>query len=223
MAERECAVKPARVVQFALLLVSVSSFVASQDFRKFTFNVGGGVGIPVSDTADLAKVSGNAVVGGGVNFSPHIGFTGEFMWHGLPPSDQVLNAVIAPDGDARLYSLTGNFIFRVKPQGKMGAYVIAGGGWYHRSWELTAPVLVPGTVCGPTFTWWGVACVNGLVPADAVLRDGSSNGGGFNVGGGITLGHEGSGPKFYTEVRYHHAYLNRVDAQVLPVTFGIRW
>jgi hypothetical protein len=56
-----------------------------------------------------------------------------------------------------------------------------------------------------------------------VLRDGSSNGGGFNVGGGITLGHEGSGPKFYTEVRYHHAYLNRVDAQVLPVTFGIRW
>jgi hypothetical protein len=78
-------------------------------------------------------------------------------------------------------------------------------------------------VCGPAYGWWGVTCVNGLVPADAVLRDGSDNGGGFNVGGGITIGHEGPGPKFYTEVRYHHAYLDRVDAQVLPVTFGIRW
>jgi hypothetical protein len=65
--------------------------------------------------------------------------------------------------------------------------------------------------------------VNGLVPADAVLRDGSTDGGGFNIGGGLTFGGEGPGMKFYTEVRYHRAFMERFDTEVLPITFGIRW
>jgi hypothetical protein len=194
-----------------------------QDFNKYTFNVGGGVGIPVSSTSDVAGVNGNAVVGGGVNFTHALGFTGEFMWHGLPPSTAALRAINSATGtssNANLYSVTGNFIFRAG--GRLGAYVIGGGGWYHRNWEITAPALVPGTVCGPTFGWWGVTCVNGLVSTTAQLHSGSNNGGGLNIGGGFTFGHP-TGAKFYTEVRYHHAFFSNFDTDVLPVTFGIRW
>ena len=101
--------------------------------------------------------------------------------------------------------------------------MIGGGGWYHRNWSITTPTLVPGTVCAPTFGWFGVTCVNGLVPADFVLADGSANGGGWNIGGGITFGHKGPGAKIYTEVRYHKAYFSNFDTEVLPVTFGVRW
>jgi hypothetical protein len=203
-----------------------ASLVYGQDeVHRVNFNVGGGVGIPVGDTSDVAGVSGNAVIGGGVNFGRHLGLVGEFMWHGLPPSNSNIRnlapaAANVTDLHSNLYSLTANFIYHLAPERKLGAYAIGGGGWYHRNWSLTVPTLVPGTVCGPVFGWYGVTCVNGLVPADAILADGSTDGGGFNIGGGITFGH---GAKFYTEVRYHRAFMDRFDTEVLPVTFGIRW
>lgn len=211
------------VTRTAALLIFACILASAQDEHKFNFNVGGGVGIPIGTTGDLAGTSGNLVIGGGYNFKPAFGFVGEFMWHNLPPTNTLLNSVSSRDGSARLYSLTGNFIVRVGKQRRLGAYVIGGGGWYHRSWEITAPTVVPGTVCLPSYFWLGLACVNGLVPANAVLHDGSANGGGVNIGGGITLGREGPGPKFYTEVRYHRAFLPHFDTEVLPVTFGIRW
>jgi hypothetical protein len=212
-----------RAVRVAIFMTLASILVTAQDYHKATFNVGGGFTVPLGQTGDLANTSGVFVLGGGINFNPHFAFTGEFMWNNLPPSDAVLAAVLAPDASARLYGYTGNFIYRIGATKRLGAYLIGGGGWYHRSWELTAPVLVPGTVCGPAFGWYGVTCVNGLVPADAVLRDGSDNGGGWNVGGGLTFGKEGPGPKIYTEVRYHRALFSNIDTEVLPVTFGIRW
>jgi hypothetical protein len=213
-----------RKAAFFLLLLMVATFARAQDeFHRFAFNVGGGVGIPVGDTSDVAKVNGNFVVGGGMNFSQAFAFTGEFMLHGLPPTDDVLRAVLAPDASAHLYSVTGNFIGRMGANRRVGAYVIGGGGWYHRTWDITAPALVPGTVCGPNFFWYGITCVNGLVETDIVLRSGSADGGGLNIGGGVTFGGEGPGAKFYTEVRYHRAYFDNFDVEVLPVTFGLRW
>lgn len=209
-----------RQIACVIMLVCASQFTHGQEFRRVNFNVGGGVGIPVGDTSDVAGVNGNFVVGGGLNLTNAFGFNGEFMWHGLPPSDDVLRATSVTDASANLYSVTGNLIARVGAQRRLGGYVIGGGGWYHRNWQITTPTLVPGTVCGPTFGWFGVACVNGLVPADFVLADGSVDGGGWNIGGGVTFG---EGMKFYTEVRYHHAYFSNFDTEVLPVTFGIRW
>jgi hypothetical protein len=212
-----------KIGRIALLLACTSFFLHAQDSNRFNFDVGGGVGIPIGNTSDLAGVSGNVVVGGGVNLTPAFGFNGEFMWHGLPPTNDVLHAISVTDATASLYSLTGNFIGRIGAHRRFGAYVIGGGGWYRRSWKVSAPALVPGTVCGPSFSWFGVTCVNGLVPASFVLADGSINGGGWNIGGGLTFGHEGPGMRIYTEVRYHKAYFSNFDTEVLPVTFGFRW
>lgn len=206
-----------------VLLVVLAPGAGAQAFRRSVFNVGGGVGIPIRNTSDVAKIDGNLVTGGGVNIKRWFGLTGEFMWHGLPPTDSELAAVLAPSASSELFSVTGNFIGRYGADKRVGAYVIGGGGWYHHSWDITTSALVPGTVCGPAVFWYGVVCANGLVPANAVLRSGSQNGGGLNIGGGITLGKEGHGPKFYTEIRYHHAYFSHFGLDVLPVTFGIRW
>jgi hypothetical protein len=119
-----------------------------------------------------------------------------------------------------MHSVTGNLIVKVPPGKLLGAYLIGGGGWYRRTIEATASVLTPGTVCEPSWAFWGVVCVNGLVPATVTLGSRTSDAGGWNIGGGVTFGQSA---KFYTEVRYHRAYPDNVDTEVLPVTFGFRW
>jgi hypothetical protein len=105
----------------------------------------------------------------------------------------------------------------------VGAYVIGGGGWYHRSGELTNPVLVPGTICTPPIYWWSVGCVDGLVPSNEVIASRSSDFFGGNIGGGLTIPLGEGTSNFYVEVRYHHASHSNVSTDVLPLTFGFRW
>lgn len=196
---------------------------AQDETPKYTFNIGGGPGWPQGDVGNFTNVSGHFVIGGGANLGHTFGVDGEFMWHDLPPKDSIVALTGAPDGAARLYSVTGNIIGHTHETHKLGGYGIGGIGWYHRSWELTRPAISVGTVCLPSYLWWGVVCTNGLVQSTAELRSGSSDAFGWNVGAGVTYRLGESHGKFYTELRYHHAYTNKIDTQVLPLTFGFRW
>jgi len=195
----------------------------AQDAPHYNFNIGGGPGFPQGDIGNFVNTGGNFVVGGGLNVGKRIGFDAEFMWHDLPPKSSVIALTGAPDGSARLYSVTGNVMAHTNETHHLGAYGIGGIGWYHRSWELTAPTLSVGTVCLPSYFFWGVVCTNGLVSSNAVLRSGSANAFGLNIGAGVTYRLGGSHAKFYTEARYHYAYFSHLNTAVLPLTFGLRW
>jgi len=206
------------IILFALFLGSITQ---AQDFPRWNFNIGGGVGFPLSTTSDFVGNGGNFVVGGGPNFTRYLGVNSEFMWQDLPIKGSVINA-FSPDANAREYSVTLNGILQNPGTSRIGAYIIGGGGWYHRSGKATAQVLVPGTVCPAFWNWWGT-CVNGLWPADVVIASGSSNSFGGNIGAGVSVRIAESPVKFYTEVRYHHASHNTIDTDLLPLTFGFRW
>jgi hypothetical protein len=194
----------------------------AQDYHPWNFNVGGGVGFPVGQSSDFVNSGGHFVIGGGRNFVTGLGVNSEFMWHDLPPKRSLLDAFDAPDGSARLYAWTLNGIVRIPTKMRFGAYVIGGGGWYHRSGELTNPVLVPGQICTPPIYWWSIGCVDGLVPGHEVIASRSSDAFGGNIGGGLTIP-VGAGGSFYFEVRYHHAAHSNASTDVLPLTFGFRW
>ena len=208
-----------------LLLFCAFIFVtyASAQDHPYIFNIGGGPGFPVSDISSFSNTGGHFVVGGGVNTHRGFGLDGEFMWHDLPPKQSIVSAAGSPNGAARLYSLTGNMLVHSPGERKAGLYGIGGIGWYHRSWELTHPTIALGTTCFPSYAWWGVVCTNGLVSANAVDAAGSSNAFGFNVGLGFTYRLGDSHAKFYTELRYHHAYTSGVSTQILPLSFGFRF
>ena len=210
-----------------ILLVAVWTAVllacASGQDHPYIFNIGGGPGFPVSDISDFSNVGGNFVAGAGANLLPRFGFDGEFMWHGLPPKDSIVALTGAPNGSARMYSLTGNLLVHSSGENKLGFYEIGGVGWYHRSWELTAPTVTIGTACLPSYVWWGVVCTSGLVSSNTALRSGSTDGFGYNAGAGITFRVGDTYAKFYAELRYHHAFHKGIDTQVLPLTFGIRY
>lgn len=210
----------------ALVLSGCVTFVSctalGQYFPRWNFNVGGGVGFPEGTSANFANNGANFVVGGGPNFSSRLGLDAEFMWHDLPIKKNVINDLQVPHASAREYTVTANAIFRIPTHGKMGFYAIGGGGWYHRSGELTAPTYKPGTVCPPFWIWWG-GCINGFFPAKVVLASSSSDDLGWNIGGGITYSLGGSHLKFYGETRYHHAPHKQINSDLLPLTFGLRW
>lgn len=206
-----------------LAVLGLSSATHAQDYHSWNLNIGGGVGFPVGQSSNFANSGGNFVVGGGRNFVNGIGVNSEFMWHDLPPKRSLLDAFEAPDGSARLYSWTLNGIVRIPTKLRFGAYVIGGGGWYHRSGELTNPVLVPGQICTPPIYWWSISCVDGLVPGHEVIASRSSDAFGGNIGGGLTIPLGVGGSSLYVEVRYHHDARSNVSADVLPLTFGFRW
>jgi len=209
-------------VIIAMLVVSSVFCAEGQEPGRWNFHVGGGIGFPQATTGDFVGNAAHLEIGAGPNLTSHVGIAGEFMWHDLPIKQSVIDAFDVPDAGAREYTVTLNAIVRIPTHGRMGFYAIGGGGWYHRSGEVTAPALVPGTKCPIFWEWWGT-CVSGLWPTNVVLASASSDAFGGNIGGGITY-RLGSGPlSFYTEVRYHHASHNQVDTDLLPVSLGLRW
>jgi hypothetical protein len=204
---------------WALILFASAS---AQD-HPYTFNIGGGPGFPVGEISNFSNSGGHFVIGGGANLTGRFGFNGEFMWHDLPPKSSIVALTGAPSGGAGLYSLTGNLLVRSSRVNTLSFYGIGGIGWYHRTWELTAPTLVIGSSCQSSYVWWGVECGNGLVTSNTTLRSGSTDGFGYNAGAGITFRIRESYFKVFTEVRYHHAFMHGIDTTVLPLTFGIRY
>jgi hypothetical protein len=190
--------------------------------QGYNINIGGGPGFPVSRTSDFAGTSYNFVAGAGPNLSAHAKFVGEFMFHGLPVRQSVVNQLDIPSAKAKLYSFTGNVLVGTGDIEK-SAYLIGGGGWYRRTVETRQTVFQGGEVCAPAWVWWNVHCVNGVFPADVTISSDSSNAGGFNIGGGFTFAIGSSGAHLYTEVRYHHAFTDGVETTVVPLTFGVRW
>ena len=70
-----------------LVLCGLPSSRAQDEYSKYLFNVGGGISFPQGDLGQFINDGGNFVVGGGYNFSKHIGVDTEFMWQDLPVND----------------------------------------------------------------------------------------------------------------------------------------
>jgi hypothetical protein len=190
----------------------------AQDYSKWLFNVGGGIGFPQGNLSSFVNDGGNFVIGGGINFKPYLGVDTEFMWHDLPINSTTKQFLQTPGASARQYAWTFNPIVHIPIRQKFGAYVIGGIGWYHRSGETTTPGV--GVICDPYWSWW-YGCAIGSVAIVTGSR--SANAFGENIGGGLTYRLGESHAKLYAEVRYHHASYNKVSTNLLPLTFGIRW
>jgi len=191
--------------------------VHAQDYSKFLFNVGGGIGFPLGNLSNFVNDGGNFVIGGGYGFMKHVGVDTEFMWHDLPINDATKEHLQTPGASARQYSWTFNPIVHTQIGDRFGVYAIGGIGWYHRSGETTTPGV--GVICDPYWSWW-YGCTIGSV--NFVTGSRSANAFGENIGGGATYRLGGGHVNFYAEIRYHHAGYNSVSTNLLPLTFGIR-
>ncbi len=197
---------------------------------KINSNLAMVVNMPVGSTAQAVGTGWGATGGVGYNFNARNGIISEFLWNRMYPSSGVLQPLQGAsaqsgtlNGNSNLYALTGNY--RYELHGPMfGAYLIGGGGWYFRkNWLSREVTSGTGTVCAPSWLWWGFTCASGTVTANQRIATSTTNAWGMNAGIGFTL-RVGEAPyRLYTEARYHYAPTKNVNTQFIAVTVGIRY
>ncbi len=220
------------ILVFCGLIVSASAQTnpggETRGFARYTYSVGGGLGIGRDDVASYVGDSLQGVVGGGVNFSRLFGIDAEYMYYnlGFRPSVKQSQALANQSGDMQSISVDG-IVTVPRHFGKLGAYGIFGIGFYRRSVSVPSRFLQAGTIYEPAWRWWDLTWENNIPGTTLNAQTMSSNtkdAGGFNFGGGVTyrLNHLHNS-KVFVEWRYHRAYQSDGKAIVMPVTVGLRW
>ena len=192
--------------------------------RHYTFEGGAGFNAPIGNDLPYITWGGNFTIGGGLRLSSVFSLLGEYSFI----DDKLPGAFVAANnpagggngsgGNTHIQSLTVEPVIDLFPKWSNGAYLIGGGGWYHKSTNFTALV---------GYDFYGY-------PVYVNAASFSSNQGGFNAGFGIYHrmgGVYGDGTaKLFAEARYLWIDTPKVGqvngfgrTELIPVTFGVRW
>jgi len=192
------------------------------NFKKWTFNVGGGASLPSGTTNKFVR-GGGGVAAAGVarNYNKYLGLRLDFQFDNLPLRDSALQAAQAPSATSQVYSLNLDPIINIPVTSKWGGYIVAGGGFYHRTGKLDSSSAIPGSACTPFYTWWG-SCFAGSLPVNGHFLTTSQNLFGYNFGGGVTRKIR-SNIDFYAEFRWLHGAGGDQTTSLRPITIGVRW
>jgi len=191
--------------------------VSAQETPKFAFNVGAGFTTTVGSTGTKLDTGWTLEAGVGYNFHPRFGALVQFNDSQYDINGATLNSLGFPGGNVNLWSLTLDPIVHVNPRGPVDVYFIGGGGLYHWRQEFTQPTVAIFRGFDPFFGFYNTA-----IPAQNVLTSYSVNKPGVNGGMGFAFGTRWNA-KVYAEARYHRVIFGNFHADMVPVTFGIRW
>lgn len=192
--------------------------------RHYTFEGGAGFNAPIGNDLPYITWGGNFTIGGGLRLASQFSLLGEYSFI----DDKLPGAFVAANnpagggngsgGNTHIQSLTVEPVIDLFPKWSNGAYLIGGGGRYHKSTNFTALV---------GYDFYGY-------PVYVNAASFSSNQGGFNAGFGIYHrmgGVYGDGTaKLFAEARYLWIDTPKVGqvngfgrTELIPVTFGVRW
>jgi opacity protein-like surface antigen len=193
-----------------------------RDYKKWTFNVGGGASLPYSTTDTYVRGGGGiAAAGAARNYSKYFGLRLDFQFSNLPLRTSALELAQAPGATNHAYSLMLDPIINIPVSKNWGGYLVFGPSFVHRSGKLDSSSAVPGSACNGFFTWWG-HCFDGSLPINGNFLHSSQNEFGYNFGGGITRKIRPN-MELYAEFRYLHGKHNNITTDLRPITMGIRW
>jgi Outer membrane protein beta-barrel domain len=198
---------------------------------KLTFEAGGGVNAPTSDSSSYVTWGGNFTVGGGYRFNSHLSGLIEYQFIDDKLPGVLIGEAGATGGDAHIWSFTLAPVVDIFPKRTNDVYVTGGGGFYRKVTNFTDPEEVE--FCSEFFCSVG--------DQNTVVGHLSSNQGGWNVGAGFTHrmgGIYGDGHvKLFAEARYLDILTPAVtsspnglgtttiaaDTKLVPVTLGVRF
>jgi opacity protein-like surface antigen len=192
------------------------------NYKTWNYNVGAGANVDSGTTKQFVR-GGGIVATAGVarNANKYLGLRADFIFADLPLRDSALQLAQANGDTSYMLGVTLDPIINFSVTSKYGAYVLFGGGFYHRSGSLSSDTTVPGSPCNAFFVWWGT-CFNSSLPLSGKFTDSSQNQFGYNFGGGVTRKMP-SGVELYAEYRFTHGSHNGITTDVRPITIGVRW
>jgi len=229
------------------------SHTNSDGSARYTFFVGGGFTLPTGGTHNYLATSYNIQVGAGRQFNKKFGVNVQFDWANFgfqtatlnnllaiydgPPifaTDQNGNPLSQIGGSSHLWSFTLDPIYNFYTSDSWGAYVTGGGGFYHKTGNITTPEIEEeDTFFGPI-----------QFQANQTIDKYTSNAVGVNGGLGLTYkASRFSSIRFYVDARYVYTFNSprtfsfgdvngngfnvfpQISAKTsyIPITFGIRF
>jgi len=207
-----------RFLTFAAGLIAFAGLASAQEYRHFTFNVGGGFTTATQNTSNFLDNGGNVQAGAGLNVNRWLGLNGTFTFNGLGVTRSALNTAGTPDGTSRIYTFTVDPKIRF-PLGNGNAfYVTGGGGWMRRTVDFTQPTVASTVFFDP---FWGY--YPGYVTGNQVIGTTSQDAGVWDVGAGFNFAMPKTHWKMYLEARYYDGMTYSHHTTVVPITFGFRW
>ena len=220
----------------------------SDGSAKYTFFIGGGFTLPVGGTHNYLATSYNVQAGAGRNFNKTYGVQVQFDWDNFGFQTSTLNNLLAIyngpplnsqltqlGGTSHVWSFSLNPIINFYSSDTFGAYVVGGGGFYHKTANFTIPAI--GYYCDPFY-----GCIT--YQANQTIDKYTSNAFGVDGGAGMTYKFSRfAGEKFYVEARYIYTFnsprafsygdangngfnvfpQNSAKTSYIPVTFGVRF
>ena len=199
-----------------------TSKVKARNYKKWSFNVGGGASLTNGATKTFVRGGGGvAAAGAARNFSKYFGLRVDFQFDNLPLRNQTLQLAQAPGATSHVYSFLFDPIINIPVSPNWGGYIVFGGSYYRRTGKLDSSTAIPGSACGGFFTWWGT-CYAGSLPLNGNFLSSSMNQFGENFGGGITRKIRPN-MDLYVEFRYLHGKGDGTTTDLRPITIGVRW
>jgi hypothetical protein len=170
---------------------------------KYSFFAGVGLVQPIGNTYKYLTPSYGFQVGGGRNFDRHMGVMAQFDYDHFGFTGQTItnqsNIYFGAqgqglDGSSHVWSFTLDPTYTISAGEGLGAYIVAGVGFYHKTANFTVPAT--GEYYDPYY---------GLIEyqANESIDKYTSNAPGFNGGFGLTYKFSRfSNERFYVEARY---------------------
>ncbi len=191
-------------------------------YNTWSFNVGGGGSLTNGETTKFVR-GGGGVGAAGVarNVSKYFGLRFDFQYDNLPLRTSALDEAQALSGTSQVYSFLLNPIINIPVTRLWSGYIVAGGGFFHRSGKLNSSTAIPGSACNAFFTWWG-NCFNASLPLNESFVSTGQNQWGESFGGGIARKVHGN-IEIYGEFRYLHGIHSGITTDLRPITVGVRW
>ncbi len=178
--------------------------------EKYTGFAGAGLTAPIGNDSNYLNTSYSFQVGAGRNFNKNYGLNLQFDWDNFGLTGPTLveystvflgdptNTEYGLDGHSHIWSITLNPIYNIRSGEGLGAYVVAGGGFYHKEATFTIPE--QGVGFDP---FYGEYEYEANVP----IQNYSSNSAGVNGGFGLTYKFSRfANERLYGEVRIVHTF-----------------
>jgi hypothetical protein len=218
---------------------------------KYSFFGGGGFGLPTGGTHNDLSLGWGLQVGASRNFNKKFGVAVQFdydhfgfqtntlnnllaIYNSLGATDQNGNPLSQLGGSSHVWSFTVDPRYTFYDRDTVGAYVVGGFGFYHKTANFTIPGI--SEYCDPFY-----GCFQ--YEANQTIDKYTSNAPGINGGVGITYKFSRfASARFYAEARYVYVFntarpfddtgntpyfnvfpQNSAKTSYIPVKFGIRF
>jgi hypothetical protein len=197
-----------------------------------TYEVGGGLNAPTSDSSPYITWGGNVTVGGGYRFNKNLSVMMEYQFIDSKLPGTIIAEAGATGGHDHIWSLTLDPVYEFNPKSSIGFYATGGYGFYRKVTSFTDPQQ-------STYCDYFYGC--GTITQNVVVGHFSSNQGGWSIGGGLEhrfAGWNGDGKmRIFAEARYLDVLSPAVttepnglgtttigaDTKIIPVTVGLRF